>query len=132
MGDPIRLFQSRNRETSLFRGMPAQILAGRKTLFQSRNRDTSLFRISKDGGRSGEIWKVSISQSRDFSFQEAVKVQITDHLGHVSISQSRYFSFQVGGGGAVDRSLVSRVACFNLAIEILLFSGHTFAFRLRL
>ena len=67
------------------------------SLFQSRNRDTSLFRR--------DAWRC-----------RAIKPAVTD----VSISQSRYFSFQ---GIEMDVASKKEVAGFNLAIEILLFSG---------
>ena len=57
------------------------------------------------------------------------KLYNTDHFGRVSISQLRYFSFQVSYQFYSDTSLFRyttslRTTCFNLTIEILLFSSR--------
>ena len=88
-------------------------------LFQSRNRDTFLFKrvIGICTGEHTE--RVSISQSRYFSFQVDT-VFLECRINLVSISQSRYFSFQ-------DRRYAVSSASgsgFNLAIEILFFSSY--------
>ena len=61
--------------------------------FQSRNRDTSLFKCRRFVGHQHRPVFVSISQSRYFSFQVS-SVSGAGFSFAVSISQSRYFSFQ--------------------------------------
>ena len=86
------MFQSRNRDTSLFRSIDCAEKPF-NTMFQSRNRDTSLFRLNTlDLAQTDDL--VSISQSRYFSFQVWVFTHRPTYCA-VSISQSRYFSFQV-------------------------------------
>ena len=87
-------FQSRNRDTSLFRRVGRGHDPRLAELFQSRNRDTSLFRSKENRIHSACCNSVSISQSRYFSFQVRMSRcnRVRQYL--VSISQSRYFSFQ--------------------------------------
>ena len=125
-------------------------------MFQSRNRGTFLFKRHRDLRR----WlpdKVSISQSRYFSFQVhsqrkravvsasvpsfnlAIEVlffssrerkdDASQPRCQVSISQSRYFSFQDNDDQA---TVVVFNSGFNLAIEVLFFSsGLAVLLRLR-
>ena len=90
-------------------------------MFQSRNRDTSLFR-----------WRFGTLRSHKFKagFNLAIEILLFSGIQRkgelmkkcqcVSISQSRYFSFQVFPKFRIHCGSVS----FNLAIEILLFSGQ--------
>ena len=63
-------FQSRNRDTFLFKWVVFEPKYRVPTLFQSRNRDTFLFKRNSMKMLRIELHRVSISQSRYFSFQE--------------------------------------------------------------
>ena len=87
-------FQSRNRDTSLFRVSKKKIgVLSACAMFQSRNRDTSLFRLSLRHARPSPCRFQS--RNRDTSLFRCKM-----------LGQQTPFS-----------------KCFNLAIEILLFSG---------
>ena len=115
-------FQSRNRDTFLFKQKNLRHTMRPMTMFQSRNRDTFLFK-SDIPLQTKTVYFVSISQSRYFSFQACKRSDTHRHnSSSVSISQSRYFSFQVEKASNCTRCPVSS---FNLAIEILFFSSWT-------
>ena len=92
-------------------------------MFQSRNRDTSLFKLWFLVCLTNVPFSVSISQSRYFSFQGNRRPSAASAAICVSISQSRYFSFQVSDEQPENRTDTIYTKCFNLAIEILLFSS---------
>ena len=103
-------------EKLFFSTLPTGFTFDPASRFQSRNRETFIF------NRAGFIHmgyhsKVSISQSRNFSFQLCFQGFISKHI-NVSISQSRNFSFQPNWW----RWLRVSVYRFNLAIEKLFFS----------
>ena len=95
--------------------------------FQSRNRDAYHFRRASAGSSRHIYGVVSISQSRCLSFQVATACGLGKSLLSVSISQSRCLSFQVAVGVNWNLGLY----CFNLAIEMLIISGHVLASALR-
>ena len=87
--------------------------------FQSRNRGASLFRILAMPTHLFDFI-VSISQSRYFSFQETIRPPTTDPIPSLSFNlaiEILLFSGHRHCAGAIA------LAGFNLAIEILLFSG---------
>ena len=87
--------------------------------FQSRNRDAYHFRRVLTTSPSTNRM-VSISQSRCLSFQDALSVCGVMSAIDVSISQSRCLSFQ----GRIYAARQAGEVRFNLAIEMLIISGH--------
>ena len=87
-------FQSRNRDTFLFKGVDGATSGAACVMFQSRNRDTFLFKLNPNQKAQQKVMIVSISQSRYFSFQVKERIRLEE---------------QAARG-------------FNLAIEILFFS----------
>ena len=111
-------FQSRNRDTFLFKYVAIPTASSdRDRAFQSRNRDTFLFKWGYV--RSGEFGvRVSISQSRYFSFQ--------DNFQALGLSPECRFNLAIEILFFSSRQLPvrsrSKRESFNLAIEILFFS----------
>ena len=115
------LFQSRNRDTSLFRSLSLSTYVTPRMQFQSRNRDTSLFRIKAKCSVCNMPYPFQ-SRNRDTSlFRRSQRYNPKRATFTVSISQSRYFSFQAP---KISTHSTAPKRSFNLAIEILLFSGY--------
>ena len=137
-----KMFQSRNRDTFLFKVWRVVDSDDTSPEFQSRNRDTFLFKLHSDTGRVKNDTSFQ-SRNRDtFLFKREVRAHIAwqdkafqsrnrdtflfklgaarwdQHGITVSISQSRYFSFQDAALCEYYRLYLR----FNLAIEILFFS----------
>ena len=145
VGDPDLWFQSRNRDTFLFKRADFRVKDTAHTQFQSRNRDTFLFKPDLwvfywnnhssfnlaieilFFSREIPLWVVRgavhlafQSRNRDtFLFKGRLDTRsfVVDY-DKVSISQSRYFSFQEGLANETKRFSKR----FNLVIEILFFS----------
>ena len=90
----VYVFQSRNRDTFLFKSLSFSILRIRFGMFQSRNRDTFLFKCSRTS---------PIASPRQ-CFNLAIEILFFSSCQHRQTSQCRM------------------VFSFNLAIEILFFS----------
>ena len=138
-------FQSRNRDAFRFKAMIQErspqvhhvsisesrcfsfqvnsdkILPSRFSEFQSRNRDAFRFKFNITFGTVRTVvLRVSISESRCFSFQVLNFLAGRVHIRRVSISESRCFSFQ----GHDSRAIAPSSSCFNLGIEMLFVSSE--------
>ena len=92
------LFQSRNRDAFRFKFALTVLACGEgrvDLMFQSRNRDAFRFKFNITFGTVRTVvLRVSISESRCFSFQVLNFLAGRVHIRRVSISESRCFSFQ--------------------------------------
>ena len=79
-------FQSRNRDTSIFRRLEGANAAPGRLKFQSRNRDTSIFRLSTSLSIQTTMVRFQ-SRNRDTSiFRDFEFVNSTTKISLVSIS----------------------------------------------
>ena len=78
-------FQSRHREAFHFRSQTGTTAAVQSDVFQSRNRDAFHFRDTIEATAEGDVYFVSISSSRCFSFQGLIASYVASEM-MVSIS----------------------------------------------
>ena len=112
------LFQSRNRDACHFRW---ELTHGTQTVRDCFNLAIEMLVISGlTGIHARNVPLTFQSRNRDACHFRAEIGAVIERRVHVSISQSRCLSFQDGEAVQVGIGY----ACFNLAIEMLVISGH--------